>query len=475
MNGCSCCFLGLSILIGIVILALCIAFFPFYYTKYTFDENQILPEIENSLNSKFIYSLRESIVCDRDEEKLILGKWDGIKEGCFCENIIFDYKCTGELINQGCKIIPSYNSINYQIINSNYICVKQSTLSYRDLILKHSNQIVDKYKSCPKNFNRCCGIIDTLNRKLCVKDEDHCPINKEMISKQLSFNDYEKDLFIFEKDSNEYNDNNDDNENSQILSLFKLSQKLPCINPKEKYWDYHYPLEEDNQKCTTEIKNKKYDDRFELLSNFTVNKYVLYYDNFIIGKLLYINEKELNEIKKDEVYLYGRNFLGFTKKNLEKYNYDNLISKQNISNRSNKIMVYILAVAVAIIILLIIIFILINIGVTQLGISCFSIQCEKLNDFEFNGNLLIIFIIIDLIIVIFIGFIISCIIYHQYSKINSILYFKGSDEYIYELLKDLMNPYSKNKSYPIAIIVLFCISFFFAIIGLCGLCCEEIP
>lgn len=464
-----CCW-GITILLDITIIILCIIYFPFRYTKYNFDENKLLSEIEINLNSKLIYSLRKSIVCDRDEEKLILGKWDGLKEGCFCEDIIFDYKCSEELISQGCKIIPSYKEIDYQIINSNYLCVKKSALSYRDLILKHSEQIVAKDKDCPKNFNKFCGIIDTLNRKFCVKTEETCPINKKMISEQLSLNVHEKDLFIFEKDSNE----NDEGENSQILSLFKLSQKLPCINPLEKYWDYHYPLEKENQKCTTEIKNIVFDDRFEMLSNFTVNKYVLYYDNSIIGKLLYINELELNEIKKDEVYLYGRNFLGFTKQNIEHYNYDNLISKQNYSNKNNKIMIYILLGAGAILGLSIIIFILIKIGVTSLGISIFNMECENLKDLEFEGSGLIIIIIIVMILVNFIGFIISCIIYKEYSNIKSILYLKGSDEYIYELLKNLMDPYSKDKSLCLAIIILFCISFVFFIFSICATCCDEL-
>ena len=162
--------------------------FAFIFVKYNFDNNSLISEIEHNLNAKLIYSLRESIICDIDEEELILGKWDGLKEGCFCKETIYDKRCSENLLNQGCKIIPSSNPINYLIINSNYICVKKSSFSYRDLLL-NTNQIIEKNQDCPKFF-KSCGIIDTLERKFCVKEEDPCPVN------DLDFNNKEYFLDI---------------------------------------------------------------------------------------------------------------------------------------------------------------------------------------------------------------------------------------------------------------------------------------
>ena len=136
-------------------------------------------------------------------------------------------------------------------------------------------------------------------------------------------------------------------------------------------------------------------------------------------------------------------------------------------------MIYILLGAGAIIASSFIIFILFKIGVKSLEIPIFKIECDNLKEIEFEGNSLIIIIIIVMILISIIGFIISCIIYNEYSNIKSILYFKGSVEYIYELLKNLMAPYSKNKSLCLAIIILFCISFVLFIFTMCSACCEN--
>ena len=68
--------------------------FLFVYVKYNFDNNLLLSEIENNLNGKLIYSLKTKIACDADEEELVLGMWDGLKEGCFCKETIYDETIT---------------------------------------------------------------------------------------------------------------------------------------------------------------------------------------------------------------------------------------------------------------------------------------------------------------------------------------------------------------------------------------------
>ena len=40
----------------------------------------------------------------------------------------------------------------------------------------------------------------------------------------------------------------------QLISIIKLSPYKPCINPSERYLDYHYPLELPDQRYKTEIK-----------------------------------------------------------------------------------------------------------------------------------------------------------------------------------------------------------------------------
>ena len=99
-------------------------------------------EIEKTLNSKLIYSFKNKTICELDEEELVLGAWDRTKVGCYCAGSIYNYECSEELIKQDCKTIPSHKKINYTMINSNYICVKKSTLTYRDLL--KNGQIIEK-------------------------------------------------------------------------------------------------------------------------------------------------------------------------------------------------------------------------------------------------------------------------------------------------------------------------------------------
>lgn len=276
-----------------------------FYSKYDFANNPIISEIEKNLNGKLIYSFRLSKSCKSDEEKLILGKWDGIHDGCDCEYSILDKKCTDEQIKNGCKTIFSLNSIDYTIFNSNYICVKTSKLKYIDLL--RTEQVISIDKECPINY-KSCGKIDTFERKLCIKKNESWPLNS------IDFQNFS---------------NGDE---AQILTIFKLGQDLPCINPSEKVWDYYYELEPQDQRCSTKIKGKLFDDRFEELSNFTTNKLTLYNDNLITNKLKNINKINLEEMENHIIYIYGRNFLGFNINN--KYNYDNLLNNQKHLNNS---------------------------------------------------------------------------------------------------------------------------------------------
>ena len=129
-------------LIYLVIIFILSIIFIFPYKKYDDDSNEIAYEIEKTLNSKLIYSFKNKTICELDEEELVLGAWDRTKVGCYCAGSIYNYECSEELIKQDCKTIPSHKKINYTMINSNYICIKKSTLTYRDLL--KSGQIIEK-------------------------------------------------------------------------------------------------------------------------------------------------------------------------------------------------------------------------------------------------------------------------------------------------------------------------------------------
>ena len=215
--------------------------FGYYYTySYNLENNAIVNEIEETLNGKLIFSFSNSIECTSNEEKLIIDKFESIPEFCSCLGGFMKAEECKENTDV-CKTIDEIPSNNYKMINSKYICVVKSDKKYIDF-LKNDN-LISKDKECPENY-KFCGIIDTLGRKLCVENNNNCPITKTDI------------------------ENNDDN-STQILSLFRLRPSNPCLNPIEKNWVYHGDLWFLSQTCT----NK--DNRYEKIDNFDTNLYDL--------------------------------------------------------------------------------------------------------------------------------------------------------------------------------------------------------
>ena len=56
-------------------------------------------------------------------------------------------------------------------INGYKFCFKK--ISYRDLL--YNGQIIKKGESCPQEYKNC-GIIDTLDQQLCIKNSENCPL-----------------------------------------------------------------------------------------------------------------------------------------------------------------------------------------------------------------------------------------------------------------------------------------------------------
>ena len=273
--------------------------FAFKYKKYLLDNDGIFLEIKNSFEGKLIYSFELKPNCSSEEEILPLGKWDGFKEGCECMGEIKDKACTDDDLGNNCKVIKAKKPRIYTKINSNYICVKKSNITYIDLM--KSNQILPKDKECPKNYIKC-GIIDTLENILCIPNNETCPI--------------------------------------------KLNENItPCIDPAEKTWRSYNILEED-KKCSTKIFGKLYDDRYEKIYIINTTKKNLYIDNSIID--FYDNRTSLEET----IYLYARSFIGFKQKTIDKYynNYKHLISKQKVPNNSGFVLKIFACILLAIII-----------------------------------------------------------------------------------------------------------------------------
>ena len=426
------------LVIGLLVV---IFVYAFTYTDINFENNSMILEIENNLKAKFIYSFKEKSDCSSDEETLILGQWDGTNEGCFCGEEIYNRKCTEEDLKKGCKSLDAISPKNYTIINSKHICIKKSDKKYIDYL--RNGQIKLKNSSCPINY-KSCGIVDTLERILCVKTDENCPLNINDIMNNLD-SSFEYNSFPIGYNNYKINISKDNNE--KILSIFKLNQYFPCMYPDEKNWTYHYILEQPSKECKNEIKGNKTDFRYEKLTKYISTKYQLYKDNLILDNLVNYNE---NILKNEEVYLYGRYLLGFNIDEIDGFSYEKIISSQSLINKSKKILK---------------IFTYIIIGGISFGLLSLIIAlCNSTGGIH---NLFFMNIIVPcfLVIISFIGiilsliligiFILSIIIFIGSARINSLLNISGSDEYTNEFIQNLIKECSKNYYFSLSIMIIF--------------------
>ena len=449
------CFLFLGVFVTYILIGLNGLFSFLKLLKEDDIDNFILDLIDDNLNNKLINSISFRQFCIDDEEKLNLGIWDGTIDGCDCEGNIFKGKCSPEKIENGCKHLFANDPINYSIFNSMSICVKRTKLNYGEYL--KSNQVISNKKECTNTYNKYCGIIDTLGRKLCIKEEEDCPITINDIKNKNNFN-------LFE---NEVNSKADE----MLLASIKLFQYLPCVYPLEKFWNYYYVLEPSDQRCIFEINGKKYDERYEKLFNFSTDKLQLYNDNSITKKLK-LTEEELNKMKNDEIYLFGINFFGFDTQVVENYDHDILISNQN---KSNTLIIYIEGVFSAIALGTHIVYWILS-CIDEFNVKvekcCFSTEC-KLKIKTLKKNVSYIAAVPFFTSYIF-YFIINIYIYKYNKKMKSILDVKG-DEIVNELVKLIDNDISTNYNCSLAnvIVIPFIFVFFIIVMYLYGKSSPE--
>ena len=407
--------------------------FSFKYKEYDFEGNTILKEIMNNLNSKLILSLTEKEKCSTDETELSLGKWDGASSGCFCsENDIIEYKCTSYNKRDGCKDVGPFSSLTYKKINSDYLCIKQSKETYLDLL--KSDKIISKNSECPSNYVSC-GIVDTFGNKLCAENKDNCPISMEYFNENFKYkleNKNEDESFPIG-----YNNilNSDE---SQILSVFQLGEKNPCIYPGEKYWEPSSVLEP-KEICYSNISLKFYDERYEKISVINTTKYQLYLDNGI---------PEFIKGKNTVVYLYGRSFMGFEKGKLDSFSYDSIISTQNLSNRCHNVM-KILSTALLIFIglpIFVVISCVCGTGGHPPNLQCSDKECGCILLTSAIGTA------VTAVLAFVIDFILCIIVFACSLSLKIKLSIKYSDDISNELIQLLIDEGSKNFIFSLAIV-----------------------
>jgi len=167
-------------------------------------------------------------------ENLISYGWPGTYEGCDCTDIrktffFTDYEeyyhysgnlytgsCSWNITKVGCSEIKPLESVYANKWRNYYICGKYSNEGYFDL---------EKAKGeCSQGF-KSCGIVDTLNNNLCVRENTECPIN------EFSFKPMDDDNFQIEMVIN-------NNSTKRISTDFQVSDGILCLHSDNENYFY---------------------------------------------------------------------------------------------------------------------------------------------------------------------------------------------------------------------------------------------
>ena len=192
-----------------------------------------------------------------------------------------------------------YDKTNITKFNGNYFCY--TFISYKDLL--NNGQIIENGTECPKEYNKNCGRIDTLNQELCIKENEKCPLYDIGIGLPPNFTNY-----IYNNDSNIYYNNDNYNiTNKTIIGKLILNDGQPCYQSNEKLWKKFSPSETDEThlNCTNiQIFGKGTEERFIQRGEITYKK--IYEDNLSErAKKIIFNSSIGNEF----VSLYKKNFM----------------------------------------------------------------------------------------------------------------------------------------------------------------------
>ena len=405
-----CCFyvsIGLSICLAIGLYVTNIVF-SFKFKFYEFEKDSIILTVNNHLNTRLIYSFSVNDKCPSGYETLKLGTWNGS-------------------FTKPAK--------NYTVFAGKEICVIRKGDIFKELI--DAGKIINKTQDCP-GTTESCGIIDTLNRKLCVDQNEDCPINKDDID------NFPVNLFT----SNQKLDNdnkmylNEEVEEKKIITSIKLSDGFPCIRSNESRWISYHADEYTRSEDCSYVKDKNTDDRYVKFERFRTNKTELYKDN---GLDEFINEKTRQD--PTIINLYGGPLIGM-KLDKRNFNYEELLSIQKLVNSCSRVMK-----VFSIIMLGVLVGPLIGGGgaASGAGTVCVGIFLGL------AGVVIVIGFLVD--------FILCIIIYCNVQRIEwrIVDFSKICDVYTNEMLKEVVDKYSTNYKFALGIIIVLSLLVFFSI------------
>ena len=211
-------------------------------------------------------------------------------------------------------------------INENYFCYKK--ISYKDLL--YNGQIIKKGESCPQEYSTNCGIIDTLEQLLCIKNGESCPLYDIGIGNK-PLGDY-----THQNGNNEniyYNNNSYNEANKKIIGKLILNEGQPCYRLGEKLWRKFVSTEagDNHLECELKVFDKLNDDKYNKRGEITYQK--IYQDNLKNSLYNTLFKDVMDKLNNEKVSLYKREFLGIDKacdeeNKIDRNNYETLKNNQ---------------------------------------------------------------------------------------------------------------------------------------------------
>ena len=249
-------------------------------------------------------------------DSLTFHVWEGRKEYYYYYDYNGQYHSKTKIVDK----------TEIKQINGYYFCYSHK--SYKDLL--YNGQIKKYGELCQGTYPNDCGIIDTLDQHLCIKDGEKCPlydVGIKNVDEPINNNIYE-----YVEDADIYYNNDAYNlEDKKIIGKLILNDGRPCYRLNEILWRKFISeeVDEEHLECELEVFGVTTDNRYKKKGDITYKKF---YESLGQTSQNMLNEK----IKGDEyVSLYKREFLGIDKEcdektDIKKEDYEKLRKAQKM-------------------------------------------------------------------------------------------------------------------------------------------------
>ena len=390
-------------------------------SEYDFKINNVIEDIDESLKTKGIAYFKKEYVCEESEEELIIDKFSSTKK-CYCSGRLLNGDCE---FDSGCSRFIS-PKMSFMRFNGESYCVRK-TKTYKNYL--ENNNIISSYKSCPSDY-QYCGIIDSLERKLCLPKGETCPIKISDIDPNIGWSN--KDLIFFK---------------------FKVEQNTPCSNSTQRTWNYFGNYKYISEHCTYSVGAGYYNENYKMLTNSTT-QYELYEQNYLLD-FIKGHGAEDNELKEEKVNLYARAFIGVDGSKVSDFSKKKLMDKEdtlNICVNAMKVVTYILIAP------------FVCFG------ACAGVAAANGGNIKGETGMILIGILLVLSVPSALAYFIICIVMFINHKDADALLDIKSDGITAKLIKQLMEGTSTNYDVSLATIIMFpSMIVITVLLGLCSL------